>query len=257
MKYCTIQREVSLLDWSRAKTVMILCFLLLNLLLGYQLWSDVRTQFSASSNSAELPSDKLLAMQQKRITLATNLPPETPLMGDLTYILDSDYLENRKIKMLEPAVDSALFFIDKQLNSTLGGIIPELQAYVYDVHSSRDGVFVMHRLVDKRPMFHTKLEFYYSDLKMTGYLQDRVEIIRTGDKQKVLGSAKVLSSLIDSYLAPGAVIVEIKLGYYGQIFDSEVQVATPTWRIALEDGTFFYVDAISGEVLTDNIEDKL
>lgn len=249
------------MDWSRAKTVMIVSFLLLNILLGYQLWSDVRTQLNANANSAELPADKLQIMQQKRITLATNLPPETPMMGDLTYLLQSDSRDNRKATLIVPAVDSAVVFNENQLEKTLGKLIPDLSEYVYDLHSSRegvrDGVFVMHRVVDGRPMFHTKLELYNSNLKITGYLQDRVEITRTGEKQQVLASSKIVSSLIETYLEPGAVIVDIQLGYYGQIFDSEVQVATPAWRVMLDDNKVYYVDAISGEVLTDNTEDKL
>jgi len=240
---------------------MIVSFLLLNILLGYQLWSDVRTQLNANANSAELPADKLQIMQQKRITLSTNLPPETPMMGDLTYLLQSDSRDNRKATLIVPAVDSAVVFNENQLEKTLGKLIPDLSEYVYDLHSSRegvrDGVFVMHRVVDGRPMFHTKLELYNSNLKITGYLQDRVEITRTGEKQQVLASSKIVSSLIETYLEPGAVIVDIQLGYYGQIFDSEVQVATPAWRVMLDDNKVYYVDAISGEVLTDNTEDKL
>ena len=247
------------MDWSRAKTVMIISFLLLNILLGYQLWSNVRAQLNANANSAELPADKLQLMQQKRITLNTNLPSETPMMGDLTYLLESDSMENRKPTLIVPAVDSAVVFNEKQLERTLGTFIPDLSEYVYDLHSSNstEGVFVMHRVVDGRPMFHTKLELYNSNLKITAYLQDRVEITRTGEKQQVLASSKIVSSLIETYLEPGAVIIDIQLGYYGQIFASEVQVATPAWRVMLDDSKVYYVDAISGEVLTDNTEDKL
>lgn len=236
---------------------MIVSFLLLNILLGYQLWLDVQAQLNANPNSAELPADKLQLMQQKKITLSTTLPSETPMMGDLTYLLQSDSMDKREPTLIIPAVDSAVVFNENQLDRTLGELIPDLSEYAYDLHSSRDGVFVMHRMVDGRPMFHTKLELYNSNLKITAYLQDRVEITRTGDKQQVLAASKVVSSLIETYLEPGSVIVDIQLGYYGQIFDSEVQVATPAWRVMLDDSKVYYVDAISGEVLTDNMEDKL
>lgn len=245
------------MDWSRAKTVMILSFLLLNILLGYQLWNDVQAQLNANPNSAELPADKLQMMQQKKITLSTNLPSETPMMGDLTYLLQSDVMDKREPTLIIPPVDSAIVFNENQLDSTLGELIPNLSEYDYDVHSSRDGVFVMHYMIDGRPMFHTKLELYNSNLKITAYVQDRVEISRTGEEQQVLAASKVVSSLIETYLEPSSVIVDIRLGYYGQIFDSEVQVATPAWRVMLDDSKIYYVDAISGEVLTDNMEDKL
>lgn len=245
------------MDWSRAKSALIFSFLLLNILLGYQLWSEVRTEVNANANTAELPADKVQLMQQKKITLSTNLPSETPRMGDLTYLLQSDSMENRKAALIVPPVDSSVVFNNKQLTKSLGELIPDLSEYAYDVHSSRDGVFVLQRMVDGRPMFQTKLELYNSNLKITAFLQDRVEITRTGDEQQVLSASKIISSLIESYLENGSVIVEIQLGYYGQIFDSEVQVATPAWRVMLDDSKVYYVDAISGEVLTDNTEDKL
>lgn len=245
------------MDWGRAKSILIFSFLLLNLLLGYQLWSDVRAQLNANANSAELPADKLQLMQQKKITLSTNLPSETPRMSDLTYLLQSDSMENRKPTPIEPAVDSATVFNNKQLIRSLGDLIPELEEYAYDIHSSRDGVFVLQRMVDGRPMFQSKLELYNSNLKITAFLQDKVEITRTGEEQQVLSASRIVSSLIESFLEDGAVIVDIQLGYYGQIFDSEVQVATPAWRVMLDDSKVYYVDAISGEVLTDNTEDKL
>ncbi|HIW33364.1 MAG TPA: two-component system regulatory protein YycI [Candidatus Paenibacillus intestinavium] len=245
------------MDWSRAKSALIFSFLMLNLLLGYQLWSEVRTEVNANANTAELPADKLQLMQQKKITLSTNLPSETPRMGDLTYLLQSDSMENRKAAPINPPVDSSVVFISKQLTKSLGDLIPDLSEYAYDVHSSRDGVFVLQRMVNGRPMFQTKLELYNSNLKITAFLQDRVEITGTGEEQQVLSASKIVSSLIESYLENGVVIVDIQLGYYGQIFDSEVQVATPAWRVMLDDSKVYYVDAISGEVLTDNTEDKL
>jgi len=246
-------------DWSRAKSALIFSFLLLNLLLGYQLWSEVRTEVNANANTAELPADKLQLMQQKKISLSTNLnlPSETPRMGDLTYLLQSDSMENRKAALIIPPVDSSVVFNSKQLIPALGDLIADLEQYSYDVHSSRDGVFVLQRMVDGRPMFQTKLELYNSNLKITAFLQDRVEITGTGEAQQVLSASKIVSSLIESYLENGSVIVDIQLGYYGQIFDSEVQVATPAWRVMLDDSKVYYVDAISGEVLTDNTEDKL
>jgi len=244
-------------DWGRAKSVLIFSFLLLNILLGFQLWSDVQAQLNANTNSVELPPDKLLIMQKKRITLSTNLPSETPKMGDLTYILQSDSMQEEKPIPIEPLVNSAVVFNSKQLDRTLGEVIVDLTEYDYDVNSSKEGVFILHRMVDERPMFHTKLELFNSNLKITGYLQDRVEITGKGETKQVLAASKMISSLIESYLDVGSVIIDIKLGYYGQIFDSEVQVATPAWRVMLDDNKVYYVDAISGEVVTDNKDEQL
>ncbi|MDQ6421924.1 two-component system regulatory protein YycI [Paenibacillus sp. LHD-117] len=244
------------MDWGRAKSVLIISFLMLNVLLGYQLWSDIREQLNANVNSAELPQDKVLLMQQKRITLSANLPSDTPKLGDLTYLLHSDVHQKSGPTQLETPIDSSLMFINKEeLIKALGSEVPELEHYAYDLHNSREGVFVLHRMVDGRPMFNAKLELYNSNLKITGFLQDRVELIGRGEAKQVLPAAKIVASLIETYLKEGSVITDIQLGYHGQIFDSEKQVSAPSWRVMLEDGKVYYVHAISGEVATDGTDD--
>ncbi|MGO4370229.1 two-component system regulatory protein YycI [Paenibacillus sp. 2TAB19] len=239
------------MDWSRAKSVLIFSFLLLNILLGYQLWLDIREQVNVNVNSAELPQDKVLLMQQKGISLSANLPLETPELRDITYLLHSDSRKNAQPIMLETAVDGRIVFTQSELVKTLGSIIPELNQYVYDQLVSDDGVFVLHRITEGRPMFDVKLELHHSFQKITGYQQDRIEILSRGDAKQVLPAAKVVASLIETYLPNGAVITDIQLGYHGQIFDSEKQVSAPSWRVMLEDGQIYYVHAISGEVTTD------
>lgn len=243
------------MDWSRAKSVLIMSFLMLNILLGYQLWNDIREQLDANVKYAELPQDKVMLMQQKRITLAANLPSDTPRLGDLTYLLHSDVHQKSEPTPLEKPVDSALNFNKQGLIKAIGDEVPELEHYAYDLHTSREGVFVLHRMVDGRPMFNVKLELYNSNLKITGFLQDRVELAGRGEEKQVLPASKVVASLIETYLKEGSVITDIQLGYHGQIFDSEKQVAAPSWRVMLEDGKVYYVHAISGEVATDGADE--
>lgn len=241
------------MDWGRAKSVLIMSFLMLNVLLGFQLFNDIREQLDANVNSAELPQDKLVLMQQKRITFASsvNLPSETPKLGDLTYLLHSDIHQKSVPTPLEKPIDSALNFNKAQLIRAIGGQVPDLEHYAYDLHNSREGVFVLHRMVDGRPMFNVKLELYNSNLKITGFLQDRVELVSRGEEKQVLPASKVVASLIETYLKEGSVIADIQLGFHGPIFDSEKQVSAPSWRVMLEDGTIYYVHAISGEVTTE------
>lgn len=242
------------MDWSRAKTVLIISFLMLNILLGYQLWVDISEQLNANVNSAELPPDKVQLMGQKRISLAANLPAGTPKLSDLTYLLQSG--KKSSPKKLEKPVDSALIFDKAALVKALDGQIPDIEDYEYDLHSDRMGAFVMHRVVDGRPMFNVRLELYTNNLKITAFQQDRVEEIGHGEEKQVIGSAKVVVSLIETYLDEGSVIADIQLGYHGQIFDSEKQVSAPTWRVMLEDGTVYYVHAISGEVATEGADEE-
>ena len=239
------------MDWGRAKSVLIIAFLLLNILLGYQLWIDIREQLNVNVNYAELPQDKVQLMSQKQIKLDANLPLETPELRDLTYLLQSDSRDKAEPVQLAAPVDSAILFTKSELVAKLGSQIPDLEHYVFDLNTSPDGIFVLYRVIEGRPMFEIKLELYHSNQKITAFRLDRVELLGMGDPKQVLPAAKVVASLIENYLPNGSVITDIQLGYHGQIFDSEEQVSAPSWRVMLEDGRIYYVHAISGEVATD------
>lgn len=242
------------MDWGRAKNVLIISFLLLNILLGYQLWLDIREQLHVNVNTAELPQDKILLMQQKHISLEANLPLETPKLGDLNYLLQSDTRDNVEPVMLETPVDSKVIYSRSELKKTLGSRIADLDQYVFDLKNSSVDVFSLNRVVDGHPMFDVKLELSISNQKITAFQQDRIELLGIGEEKQVLPAVKVVGSLIETYLPDGAVITDIQLGYHGQIFDSEKQVAAPSWRVLLENAPPFYVHAISGEVSTDEVK---
>lgn len=244
------------MDWRRAKSVLILAFLLLNVALGYQLWSSYGEGFSASADVNDLPSETLAVIQEKRISVQANIPAETPQLRDLTYRSKAP-LGSGERTMLQAPVASKVVYNEQELRQALGGEIPDLGQYQFDQAVSRDGVdgvFVLYRMIDERPMFDVKLELFYSNQRIVAYRQDRIELLpaEQSQKQEVLPATKAAASLIDrNYLPVGAVIKEIKLGYHhGQIFDSQTQVSAPSWRVLLEDGTAYYVYAISGEVVT-------
>ncbi|QJC54075.1 hypothetical protein HGI30_22815 [Paenibacillus albicereus] len=285
------------MDWGRAKSVLILAFLLLNLLLGYQLWGDVRERVQPSSNSAELSPETLAALKAKRVAFSGVIPKETPVLHDLTYryvgragvpaenseaaggeaekdggsgagldgggtrpdggAAGSD--DGEGITPLKAPVDSRVVFQREELLKALGGIIPELDRYELDTLGLDDRKFVLYRMEGGRPMFNVRLELYYSDQRITGYRQDRIELVPADEGQRpqpVLPASRAIRpEVVEKYMADGGAIREIRLGYKeGQRFDSETQVSTPSWRILMEDGSSIYLQASSGEVLIDKPE---
>ncbi|KKC48331.1 MULTISPECIES: two-component system regulatory protein YycI [Paenibacillus] len=256
------------MDWGRAKSVLILAFLLLNMLLGYQLWMDVRERLQPNNTVAGLSPDTLAAMKSKGIELTGGIPKETPELQNLTYrYVDMDADEQNgdasggeaqggEITELQTPVDSRVVFDPKELSKALGGVIPEIGKYDLDTAVYDDRKFVLYRMAEGRPMFNVRLELYYSNQRITGYRQQRIELLPSEQQsppQSVLPASKVIrTEIIERYVPEHAVIKEIRLGYKeGQLFDSETQVSTPSWRILMEDGSVIYLQAYSGEVLTD------
>jgi regulatory protein YycI of two-component signal transduction system YycFG len=243
------------MDWGRAKSVLIVAFLLLNVLLGYQLWTEWRERLNTAADWTSLPPETQQVMRDKNITIKANIPTQTPLMRKLSYSFTQRATKDEHQRItLAPAPETRVVYFEQELNVALGDTIPELSSYRLDQPGSRDGVFVFNRMDGDYPMFNVQLELYYSEQRIRAYSQDLIEL-KPGEaakEQQVLPASKAVANLIEFNLPAGSVIREVKLGYYGQIFDgAELQIASPVWRVLLENGEVYYVNAISAEVATE------
>lgn len=252
------------MDWGRAKNVLIYAFLLLNLLLGYQLWADVREQADTNLDFASLADSTQKVMEEKSIQLLCPIPSITPAMPKIAYHYVNGESIGKPVTLDNP-VESKLIFMGTDLVDALGDQIPQFSNYRYDPQASQDmtkselervqmagaaGRFMLHTLVDhKWPLFNDQLELFYIEQKIVSYRQSLVEISPIEDEQqKILPASGALKRLVDAYIPEGSAIKDIQLGYYGQVFNSESQVAAPSWRFTLESGEVYYVQGISGDV---------
>lgn len=251
-----LTEEVEGMDWGRAKSVLIVAFLMLNVLLGYQLWTEWRSQVGSSVDWTSLPVATRQVMQEKGISLNARIPAETPSLRNLTYklnVMPPDGAEaDGRIPLGEPQ-EARIVFNSQELEDALGRVIPELAKYAYDDPASRVGVFVLNRMVDGLPVFDLHLELFNREQKIEAYRQDHALIVGSDEvePQKVLPASKAVALLIENYLPAGSVIKDIRLGYHGQIFpDADLQVSAPSWRVLLENGEVYYVHAVNADVTT-------
>ncbi|ASA24962.1 two-component system regulatory protein YycI [Paenibacillus donghaensis] len=241
------------MDWGRAKNVLIFAFLGLNLLLCYQLWMDLREQVSANLDFTSLSKETQAVMEQKGIRILSPIPAATPKLPAITYSYSSEG-QNEPLVKLENPIDSKLIYSSfSELSKALEGQIPDIASYRFDSQESDVGTFVLHPLVqEKWSLFRVRLELITSEQKIVAYRWPKIELgASSGEgEQKVLPASQALSSLIEKYFPLDAVVKEIELGYYGELFNSESQVASPMWRFILEDGSTYYVDAISADIIS-------
>ncbi|OAB40544.1 hypothetical protein PMSD_01160 [Paenibacillus macquariensis subsp. defensor] len=241
------------MDWGRAKNVLIYAFLLLNLVLGYQLWNDVREQVSTNLDYTSLDENTQKIMQEKNIQLLCPIPPRTPALPKITYHFKSS--ESSDPVDLTKPLDSKLVFMGDELTKALEKQIPDFKKYRYDPMESEYGAFVFHPLVENEwPLFNDqlKLKLFYREQKITSYQLSITEIIPSNDEeeQKVLHASDALAKLINNnYIPENSAVKDIQLGYYGEMFNSENQVAAPVWRFTLE-SEIYYVQGISGDVIS-------
>lgn len=239
------------MDWSRAKNIMIYAFLLLNIVLGYQLWQEVRDQMHSELDWTSLSDAAKKMMEVKKIQVTAKIPSETPALREITYrfLKRGDQLEP-----LKQPQDTKIVFAENDLIKSLQGDIPHIEMYRYDPLTGRNGTFVLHqRLPNGLPIFEVTLELAHSQQKIQGFRQQYVELIEAKEskEQKILPASQALEHVILSALMSGAVVKNVQLGYHGQIFDAaNTQVAAPSWRILLENDEVYYVNAISGAIDT-------
>ncbi|WP_379138522.1 two-component system regulatory protein YycI [Paenibacillus sp. sgz500958] len=241
------------MDWGRAKNVLIYAFLLLNLLLCYQLWVDLRDQVSANLDFTSLSEETQQIMEQKGIRVLCPIPAATPQLPDITYLYSGEELEQEPVLLKQP-VDSQLMYSSfTELSSKLSIQIPDISGYRLDSQESEVGKYVLHPLVQNQwPLFRVKLELLNSNQKIIAFRAPDVKIGPSSSQQmqKVLPASQALSSLIEKYFAPDTVVTDIQLGYYGELFNSESQVAAPMWRFMLENGKSYYVHGISADIIS-------
>lgn len=245
------------MEWGRAKSVLILAFLLLNIVLGYQLWLDVRDQLNSNLDWTSLTEETKQIMQRKSIQVQGKIPSETPVMRELTFRFLSKSAQGTKVDLAAP-VGSQLIFTEKELRKALKDSIPSIEKYEYDPLTSAESTFTLNLMQDgKWPVFEAHLELFYANQKIVAYRENKVEELESkeADAQKVLPATKALGILIEKFLPSGAIVKDIRLGYHGQIYN-ETLVTAPSWRVILESGDIYFVNAVSAEVYHPQAEQK-
>ncbi len=235
------------MDWGRAKTIFILSFLCLNLLLGFQLWTN-RTEQAESNPEKEAMSEKTnRVLAEKHIRLEAEIPAETPNLREITVKFEKDV---ERQTALHPPVKWNASIHKKEWKQRFANKIDQIDAYQLDPAASVKGQYVLNQLHGQYPMFEVNLRLFHNEEEVYAYTQSYVRVLPgSGQKdQEVLSAFKAIGNLAENYLPAGSVIQDIRLGYHGQMYNSETQLLAPYWRVMLAGGEVYYVHAISGAV---------
>ncbi|GAA4867212.1 hypothetical protein GCM10023310_53660 [Paenibacillus vulneris] len=238
------------MDWSRAKTILILSFFLLNLVLGYQLWttrSDL-LEFDPSTASATEEIQRL--MKSKNIQITAEMPKEVPRMKEIVVQYDEKLTMENPVPLETPFKYSPLLSKGSSRDAAARAAIPNMDKYLYDPVLSTNGTYVFHELYGAYPMFEVKLELTEQNGMVVAYRQEYANVKQEGEQkeQKVISPYTVLSSLIENYFPSGTVVSSIMLGYHnGQTFNSQTMFLVPYWRV-VGNGDIYYVHALNGAV---------
>jgi regulatory protein YycI of two-component signal transduction system YycFG len=239
------------MNWSRAKTVLILSFFVLNVLLGFQLWAGKFVDSYSEAGVRREEASRLLAAKQ--IKVETEVPEATPKLSGITVKFQHG-LPTAEQRALSEPFDRGLLSSAADIRGLLVEDMPEISRYEPDPYAANNdkAVYIMNQLYNQLPMFEVRVELFAKNGMVNSYRRLYASVQQTeaagGEAQTVLSAYTVLGSLAENYLPAGAVVKDIRLGYHGPIFESETQVLAPYWRVALEGGDLYYVHAINGAV---------
>lgn len=239
------------MDWSRAKTILIFSFLLLNVVLAFQLWSSRSDLLELEANPSTAVEEVQRLLKSKNIQVPVDLPKDVPKLKEIVVRFDESIPSDQEVLLQNPFRFNPLIngrTTVKEVMSRTG--IPRVDAYQFDPAESSNGTYVFHQMYGSLPMFEVKLVLHEKNGQIVSYKQGLVEVQTEGDQkeQKVISPYIALRSLIETYMPAGSVITSVKLGYHGQRYNSQTLYMIPYWRVSVGNGEPYFVHAFSGAV---------
>lgn len=238
------------MDWSRAKTLLIIAFVALNLFLTVQViqaWVE-KSQMQNGSDSIRRELSQIL--RDKKIEtpdIPQNPPPVSVLEARIASpgqgwepIPDGGYG-----KTFDPPI--ALSGPD-QLDALLEKHVPSFREYRL-VHRKGDTRIYL-QYWKERPLYGSRLEVKLSGGRSLQSLKlVRLSIKEGKDAQTPVPASFALLNLVESgKVSKGTVFTQIELGYHGQSYDAKTRVLSPVWKFAAADGQTYYVNALTGAI---------
>ncbi|UKS25983.1 two-component system regulatory protein YycI [Paenibacillus sp. HWE-109] len=243
------------MNWSRAKSILICSFLLLNMILGFQLWSTNRSnQIEVALDTSGNVEELNRALRSKNIRLTDELPTDIVKMKVITVKYDDSIKPSEQKLLKTPIIMSNLLGKGASREVQAQSEIPNFNLYQLDSIMSKkvneNWIYVFTQLYDKLPLFDVKVELNEKNGEITSYRQAYVEVESGVEQteQKLIPAQLAVRSLVDNYLSEGSIITEVRLGYHGQPYNSQTQPMFPHWRITVDNKDIYYLQAFNGAV---------
>lgn len=233
------------MDWSRAKTILIISFALLNLLLGYQLWVGWNEQSEAYVVHTQTVEqlDQLLAAEQIELndTLPMDLPKAAYLQIDIVH-QDKTWQPLSPPVALPPGTKS-----HEDVTEALQAQIKALSEYEWDRTALPRGKWLYYQRVMDFPVFAAPLEFKRSGSRLTAWRRTAVKVTSKEQANVVIAPHAALQAVIEAeMIPPGSTVDDVRLGYIGQLDAEQPRFLVPVWRIFVIGHEPLYVNALTG-----------
>lgn len=257
------------MNWSSAKSIFIIVFLLLNSFLGYQILEKQLTPQMELAQLYEQSIEELLYLHHISIEvdLSVNQSQMSQLKtrfinvereSDENVILEGQQLTREEniltVELAEPIDIGDEFELDSFID-VMGEHVLHAGEYEFDRLDNERIIF--RQVYESHPIFLGTLAFERNEQNQIEYYEQVLfEVLNeendTEEYQDILSAYTALRTLLDNQAIPSqSKIVDVTLGYYGQIYDVDSQVLTPVWRVVIEHEQkkqVLYVNAFTGTI---------
>lgn len=265
------------MDWSKIKTIFILTFLLLNIYLVYEFYkiyassqydylSEISFENQVKSEEieyVELPKnikrDKFISATPKKF-----LKEEIEKVTDS--ILSGQSITIRSETIIESVLNDPIKlkkdFSPDELSSFIKNNVLQGNQYRFWGVNDADQTITYYQQYEEKILYKNingELTFYLNDQnEVIGYKQTILENFEElSEEENVLQPIKGIETLYGNGKLPfGSKITKVELGYYTYVHLTSSQVLTPVWRFVVNGEQDLFVNAIEGQIIDLNNEDK-
>ncbi len=249
------------MDWGRAKTILILSFLCLNLFLGYQLWEEKKQQ-SIQGQISQLQIDEL----EQRLRDADIIFSEESILDKMPEMSNMKVLvkdlrelgfnqavgqinwENHQLEAFfkQPI---ALPEVEADRNTLYLSYVPLFDQYQIDVDRSTSEMPIFLQNINGYPVFTSTLQLTIDEQGWSGYKQSYYNPEEKGASRQVVSAYTTLAVLLENGIfEAGEEVQQVRLGYTIEQLDTDVQFLVPAWRVVHTNG-IHYINGFTGMVI--------
>lgn len=252
------------MNWSQAKSILIIAFVILNAFLIIQLrelmnanqiniiaeatiqerLNDMNVEVKVPYNDEHLSGHHIVSRNKKIAQSEIN-----HLVNQKATILNEETI----ISTLNEPVPLKEGDLESQLKQFLSSYIYQSKNYHFVRYDETKQQILFMQMYDGKVMYSLDaaplIVQLDKDFRIVSYQQNILEVEEQGRIQEFLSSSKAIEVLLNEQLIKGDEKIEaIELGYYSFFRPlGNVQVFAPMWRIEI-DGANFLVNAIDGSV---------
>lgn len=249
------------MDWSRAKTIFIITFFILDIFLVFQLITQ------KNENKFDLIKETSIEERLKADEIIVPKLPEQPTKGKYVQA-DAKIFQEKELSHLNgqeitivsgTTVQSKLKtpyplkknWQTKDVDEFVLSNVVYGDHYVYGEYDKKNNRFIYFQKYNNIPFFNNlsgQLVLTLNEKnEIVSYTQTMLENIKEIKEQEILTAYDAMVTLYNKQLLKsGGKITEVEIGYYTLVPIMSSQLLAPTWRFSIEGQEDLFVNAVEG-----------